>query len=371
MNNYTFMHSGKTVRSLEGHYIGASEIPIILGLTKTTALDLWRQKTGLDVGFIGNERTEFGHLHEPIILYKRIKNIAGPKTAYKFLVDYTRNMFDRGPGWKPKTEYHPFTECRHSEFPWMIAHADCVKSQLIHFKSFTKTSYTNGKIKTNADIETTLPRIIEAKSGGRFANLRREEMDGYDPGDPTQSGLPMKVYTQVQWQQAVYDIQDADVCALIDTNNFYTFNVPGNKELQAKLIEVGSRFMRCLVKNIPPTPRTFGDVNKLCPEINNNRFTIMGEKALIAWDIKDRLKKARKKNKRIETEIKDYVNSLGLFIGENKELADEFGDKICSQSKYSQGTLIGPEAIRKECPEAYELLVKAGLIKKHEVRRIY
>ena len=357
MNSYTFMHSGKTVRSLEGHYIGASEVPIILGLTKTTALDLWRQKTGIDKGFQGTEKTEWGHMLEGLVLYKRIKNEAGPAVAYKFLIDYTRNMFERGPGWKPKTEYHPFTECRHPEFPWMIAHADCVKSLRWGF---------NGKETISVE-----PKIIEAKSGGRFANLRREEMDGYDPGDPTQSGLPMKVYTQVQWQQAVYDIEKADVCALIDTNNFYTFNVPGNKQIQAKLIEIGSRFMRCLVKNIPPTPRTFGDVNKLCPEINNNRFTIMGEKALIAWDIKDRLKKARKKYKRIETEIKDYVNSLGLFIGENKELADEFGDKICSQSKYNQGTLIGPEAIRKECPKAYELLVKAGMIKNHEVRRIY
>ena len=357
MNNYTFMHSGKTVRSLEGYYIGASEVPIILGLTKTTALDLWMQKTGRAKGFAGNERTEFGHLHEPTILYKRIKQEAGPAVAYKFLVDYTRNMFDRGPGWKPKTEYHPFTECRHSDFPWMIAHADCVK-QKKEIEGYDKILEKQSK-------------IIEAKSGGRFANLRREEMDGYDPGDPTQSGLPMKVYTQVQWQQAVYDIQDAEVCALIDTNNFYTFNVPGNKQIQAKLIEIGSRFMRCLMKDIPPTPRTFGDIAKLFPEINNNRFTIMGEKALIAWDIKDRLKKARTKKKKIQLQIDDYVNSLGLFIGENKELADEFGDKICSQSKYSQGTLIGPEAIRKECPKAYELLVKAGLIKKYEVRRIY
>ena len=357
MNSYKFMHSGKTVRSLEGYYIGASEIPIILGLTKTTALDLWRQKTGIDKGFQGNESTYWGHMLEGLILHKHILKNTGGKVAHKFLIDYTRNMFDRGPGWKPKTEYHPFTECRHSDFPWMIAHADCVRQE--------KEIEGYDKILENK------ARIIEAKSGGRFANLRREEMDGYDPGDPTQSGLPMKVYTQVQWQQAVYDIQDADVCALIDTNNFYTFNVPGNKELQAKLIEVGSRFMRCLIKDIPPTPRTFGDVNKLCPEINNNRFTIMGEKALIAWDIKDRLKKARTKKKKIQNQIDDFVNSLGLFIGENKELADEFGDKICSQSKYETGTLISPKAIKEKCPEAFEMLEKTGLIKNHEVRRIY
>ena len=355
MNPYNFMHSGKTVRSLEGHYIGASDIPIILGLTKTTAMDLWLQKTGRAVGFLGNEKSEWGHLHEGPVLYKRIKNEAGLKTAYKFLVDYTRNMFDRGPGWKPKTEYHPFTECRHSEFPWMIAHADCVKINPV-------PSYSSLK---------QYPKIIEAKSGSRFANLRREEMDGYDSKDPTQSGLPMKTYVQVQWQEATYDIQDAIVCALIDTNNFYTFNVPGNKQIQAKLIEIGSRFMRCLVKDIPPTPRTFGDIGKLFPEINNNRLTIMGAKSLIAWDIKDRLKKARTKKKKVQLQIDDYTNSLGLFIGENKELADEFGDKICSQSKYESPTMISQKAIKEKCPEVFEILEKAGMIKSHEVRRIY
>ncbi len=358
MNSYTFMHSGKDVRSLPGFYIGASEIPTILGLGFITAYDLWEQKTGRAIGFIGNERTEFGHLHEPTILYKRIKNEAGPKTAYKFLVDYTRNMFDRGPGWKPKTEYHPFTECRHSDFPWMIAHADCVRGGTIPLKSSHKA-------------DESYPKIIEAKSGGRFANLRREEMDGYDPKDPTQSGLPMKVYSQVQWQEAVYDIQDADVCALIDTNNFMQFSVPGNKQIQAKLIEIGSRFMRCLVKDIPPTPKTFGDIAKLFPEINNNRLTIIGEKSLIAWDIKDRLKKARTKQKKAKAQIDDCVNALGLFIGENKELADEFGDKICSQSKYESPTMISQKAIKESCPEVFEILKKAGLINKHEVRRIY
>ncbi len=357
MENYTFMHSGKNVRSLEGHYIGASEIPIILGLGFVTAFELWQQKTGRAENFRGNTATEFGHLLEPIILYKHIKLDSNSGTANRFLIDYIRNQWDRGPGWKPKTEYHPFTECRNYEFPWMIAHADCVKISKWGF---------DGK-----DTASLHPKIIEAKSGSRFANLRREEMDGYDSKDPTQSGLPMKVYTQVQWQQAVYDIQDADVCALIDTNNFMRFHVPGNKQIQAKLIEIGSRFIRCLVKDIPPTPRTFGDIGKLFPEINNNRLTIMGEKSLVAWDIKERLKKARTKQKKAKLQIDDCTNALGLLIGENKELADEWGEKICSQSKYESPTMISQKAIKENCPEVFETLEKAGLIKSHDVRRIY
>jgi predicted phage-related endonuclease len=372
MNNYTFMHSGKNVRSLPGYYIGASEVPIILGLTKTTALELWRQKKGLEAGFQGNQFTEWGHLLEGTILYKAIKNDSDSKTAFKFLIDYTKNMFDRGPGWKPKTIYHPFTEARHNDLPWMIAHADCVKPDCYVPANENETAIgisISGK-KAIA-LESFPAKIIEAKSGGRFANLRREDFDGYDPKDPTQSGLPIKVYVQVQWQQAVYGIQSASVAALIDTNNFMTFDVPGNQEIQGKLIEIGSRFMRCLKKDIPPTPKTFGDIDKLFPQINNNRLTIMGGKAVIAWDIKNKLKKARDKNKKIKSQIDDYTNALGLLIGENKELADEFGNKICGQSKYETGTMIHPSAIKKDCPEAYELLEKAGKIKNHEVRRIY
>ena len=96
----------------------------------------------------------------------------------------------------------------------------------------------------------------------------------------------------------------------------------------------------------------------------------MWEKALIAWDIKDRLKKARTKKNKIQLQIDDFTNSLGLFIGENKELADEFGDKICSQSKYEMGTLISPKAIKEKCPKAFKMLEKSGLIKSYEVRRI-
>ena len=358
MNNYKFMHSGAGVRSREGYYIGASEIPIILGLTKTTPMELWEQKTGRAEGFQGNQYTEWGNLLEGIILYKNIKMDSDNDTAYKFLVDYTRNQFYRGPGWKPKTQYHPFTEAIHKDFPWMLAHADCVALE------------TFSGIVNDLPVFRKPPKIIEAKSGGRFANMRKEDMDGYDPKDPTQSGLPMRVYVQVQWQQAVYDIMAGSVSALIDTNNFMQFDVPGNKQIQGKLIEIGSRFMRCLVQDIPPTPKTFGDISKLFPLVNNNRLTIMGEKAVIAWDIKNKLKSDRKKIKKLKAKVDDYVNSLGLLIGENKELADEMGDKICSQSKYETGTLISPKSIKENCSDAYTLLEAAEMIKEHTVRRI-
>ena len=57
MNNYKFMHSGAGVRSREGYYIGASEIPIILGLTKTTPMELWEQKTGRRIDCVKKDKS--------------------------------------------------------------------------------------------------------------------------------------------------------------------------------------------------------------------------------------------------------------------------------------------------------------------------
>ncbi len=344
MNNYTYMTGGADVRSRKGFYIGSSDIPIILGLTPTTPMDLWRQKTGREEGFTGNDLTYWGHELEGVILKRAILDDAGAKMASKFFMDYSRVMYRRPPAWKPKTAYEPFTEAIHPDQPWMLAHADCL--------------YNPGE------------KIIEAKSGGFFANVRREDMDGYDRADPTASGVPFKVFFQVQWQMACYGIKQTDIAALIDTNKFSVYQVDASSKIQAKLIELGSRFMYCLTNDMAPTPRTFGDIKNLFPEINDRRLTIMGDKAAIAWDIKERRKKAATKEKNAKKEKEDLTNALALMIGENLELADEMGNKICSQSMWQQTEMLSPKKIEASCPEAYELLNKAGMIVKGDRRRI-
>ena len=344
MNSYTYMTGKQDVRTRKGFYVGSSDIPIILGLTPTTPVDLFRQKTGREAGFQGNDLTWWGHELEGLILKNAIARDMDMQTAMKFFIDYSRNMYRRRNSWLPKTAYEPFTEAIHPDLPWAIAHADCL--------------YNPGE------------RIIEAKSGGFFANIRREDMDGYDAKDPTASGVPFKTFFQVQWQDLCYGVIQSDVAALIDTNKFSTYQVDGNVKLQAKLIEIGSRFMYCLVNDIAPTPRTFGDIKKLFPEINDNRLTIMGEQAAIAWDIKERLKKAKAKMKAGKNEKEDLENALALLIGENVELADEMGNKICSQSKWQQFNMLSPKKVKESCPEAYDMLDEVGLITKGERRKL-
>ncbi len=348
MNNYTYMTGSQTVRSRPGFYIGASDLPIILGLSKfTTPMDLWRQKSGRDPAFTGNESTRWGNELEGLILKNVIARHGDMKTAMKFFIDYTRNMYTRRRRWKPKTRFEPFTECIHPDHPWLITHADCLH------------------VAAKYGME-----IIEAKSGGLFGNIRREDMDGYDPKDPTASGVPFSVFFQVQAQMVCYDIPYAKVAALIDTNKFSIYDVNANAKIQAKLIEVGSRMMYCLERDVPPTPKTFGDIRHLFPVLNEQRLTIMGEQAAIAWDIKERLKKARAQIKRGEAIKEDLMNAMALLIGGNSEMADELGNKIASQSKWMQGNMLSPKKIKAGCPEAYDLLDDAGLITESERGRI-
>ena len=344
MNNYTYMTGGQDVRTRKGFYVGSSDIASILGLSSTTPHQWWREHTGRDEPFAGNEATEWGHKLEGLILETAIREEAGLAVSMKFFLDYARNMYHRAPRWRPKTAYEPYTEAIHPDLPWLLAHADCI--------------YNPGE------------KNFEAKSGRRFANLRRDDMDGYDPKDPTASGVPFRVYFQTQLQTACYGIKETDVLALIDTNNYSTYQIDANPKIQARLIEAASRMMYCLERDVEPTPKTFGDIQHMFPELNNERLTIMGEKAAIGWDLKERRKKAATKEKRAKGEKEDCTNALALLIGENVELVDELGNKICTQSKYEQDNMLSPKKIKESSPEAFELLDAAGMITKSDRRRI-
>lgn len=344
MNNYTYMTGSQDVRSRKGFYIGASDISTIIGLTKTTPHQWWREHTGRDAPFRGNDATHWGDELEGVVLKNAISRESGDAIARKFFLDYSRYQYHRPKSWLPKTAYEPFTECLHPDQKWMLAHADCI--------------YNPGD------------KLWEAKTGGFFGNVRRDDMDGYDRKDPTASGLPFSVFFQTQWQASCYGVKHVDVAALINTNDFSTYQVDANGKIQGRLMEAGSRMMYCLEKDVPPTPKTFGDIKNLFPELNGKRLTVMGERAAIAWDLKARMKKARALESRGKKQKEDIKNALALLMGGNIEMADEMGTKICSQSVFDKLNMLSPKKVKESCPDAYEILDAAGMIKSHEERRI-
>jgi predicted phage-related endonuclease len=344
MNDFKFIPDEKYFQEIRYKTIGASDIPIILGLsTFTTPYELWRQKTGKDEPFQGNIVTKWGHRHEGNILASYIEEIEGPLFARSFLIDYIKNQEFRNKTYIPPTQYYPYTEFFHPNFSWAIAHPDCIDS---------------------------IKRInIEAKSGRQYSSMRRNDMDGFDKNDNTESGIPLKYYIQIQWQMFCSGIKKTILRALIDTNQELTYTINYNKKIAEKLIEVASRFMWYIKNNKEPMPINKNDVKKLFPNTVEKTAYLIGANNELAKQMIERKKFLKQKKKKIEDELNDINDSLFVFIGKNKYLYSEDNQKLCTQVLYEKESIVSLIEIKKD-KRLYSYFKKNNLIKKYEVRYI-
>lgn len=342
MNNFTFIPNDEHFQKIRHKTIGASDIPIILGLIKQkTPYDLFLEKTGRAEVWEGNNITDWGHLHEITILYKHIKDTENETTAYKFLKDYVHNLKTRTQNYSYKTNYLPFTEFIHPELKFAMAHPDMI------------------------DIQNEIN--IEAKSGKYYANKKRDGMDGYDKDDP--NGYPLKVYFQVQWQSLCTGIQDNVVRALIDTSDEMEFKIQGNKKIQEKLIEIASRFMWNVKNDKPPMPVNYSDIKGMFPKVKKTTAYALGADGIFCRKAVDRKKFLESKIKKFKNEVDDIKDSLALLIGENEILFDEDNNKICGQVNFKKES-INLKLLKEKHPDIYKDFVKEEIVKINEVRYI-
>ena len=351
MNKYTFYQSD--VRRNSELIIGSSDIPVIIktknSRIKKSAYELWQGKTGKVESFQGNEYTIWGNELEPLLIAAFIRQKYNSKTAYKFKVDYILHQEWRDiEKYRPPTMFHPFTECRNPQFPWAIAHADCVKN------------------------DHELPIIIEAKTGGYYARVRREGFEGFDLEDHTANGVPSDILLQVQWQMLCYDIDLTFVLLLVDDNKFHIYEVPAIKKWFPLMLEKASRFIWHCKKDKPPQPEKYSDIEKLFPEIKDKAIYVTGERAIIAEQMKIEKKKLQSKIKKYQSRIDDIKDAAGLLMGENKFLFNgETGKKIFQQViTKDQYNMIHPSTIAKLAPDAYNILKEKRLIKKSDIRYV-
>jgi hypothetical protein len=351
MNPYTFYKSN--VRNEDELIIGSSDIPVIIK-TKNTHIkkslyELWEEKTGKVETFQGNDFTTWGHELEPLLISAFIRKNHGAKVAYQFKVDYILHEEWRDPAkYHPPTIFHPFTECSHPRFPWAKAHADCIKN----------------------DHES--PYNIEAKTGGYFARIKREGFEGFDLEDHTELGVPSDILLQTQWQMLCYDIDLTYVLLLVDDNKFHIYEIPSFRKWWPLMLEKASRFLQYCQQDKPPQPEKFDDIKKLFPEVKDKAVYVTGERAVISENMKAEKKKLESKIKLYSKRIDDIKDAAGLLMEESKYLYNgETGKKLFQQviSK-DQFNLIHPSTIEKQAPEAYKILVKKGLINKHDKRYI-
>lgn len=347
MNPVRFIRDHDEFIAGREYTVGSSDLPIILGLNKfKTARELWTQK--LEGGEFGGQAdsARWGHWLEPLIIREAIRRERGEKEAHKFYVDTILHDEFRGEKYKPPTDYWPYTESHVPEFPWATSHADCL--------------YRGpGK-----------PFIGEAKSGGYFSRVARDEKPGFDLDDETEAGLPLDIRIQIEWQFLTYDVDDGFVWLLIDDNEFHQWQVKSRRELWPQMIEAASKFMYCLKTKKTPPPMTKSDVFSIFPEAQEQNAYIVGEQAVLAEAMRDQRKANKARIKKLETVNEDIENALMLLHGDNKYLYNGDTAKVISKQVYSPGQLspLHPSTILKDAPDAHAILVERGLVKTHDKR---
>lgn len=337
MNKFHYIKSDKQFQDIRLTKIGASDVPIIFGLTPQTPRELCLIKSGAIPPWGGDIRTDIGNDLEPVVLKHHFKEP-------DFIYNYYKIMQNPEIQKKNKTGKFLFTECFHKKYPWLMAHADCL----------VVGDYSYG---------------IQAKTGGLWANTRRGDFDGYEIKDGTENGIPLKVYLQVQTEMMVYYLDNWVVSALIDTNNFYEWKIEANQKVQEKIIDVCLLFYECMESGKTPPPIGKNDVLSILPECENVNLTILGDKAAEARFLYSKFKEVKEKINKLKDQKEDLEAALFLLAGGNRIISDELG-KIYSQTAFLADTMIGKKTIKENCPDVLEQLEKAGLLKQHEVRRI-
>lgn len=345
MNDFRFIPNQEHFDKLRLTCLGASDFVTLIGLnTFQTPYKKWLEMTGREKPHKAGITASWGHRHEMNILSSYIQDKDCEKTAYEFEMDYLNHKYERPDSYVPKTNFFPYTEYFHPEIPWLMAHPDMI------------------------DLENQ--ENIEAKSGKLMANMRREGMDGYDKNDAGPSGVPLRVYVQVQIQALCTGLKTTRVRALIDTNDVLNYEIPASKKVQEKLLDIGSRFMWNVKNDTEPMPINTDDIKKMFPDVVNKTAYIAGEQAEFARKMKERKKFLKGKVKKFESEIDDIKDALFVMIGGNKYLFDDDNNKICTQVLFDTVNVSGAKEIKESEEDLYIRLKTKGLIKSGQTRYV-
>ena len=346
MNDFRFIPNQEHFDKLRLTTLGASDFLILLGLVPqfSTPYTKWLEMTGRQKPRKSGGAANWGHRHEMNILSSYIEDIDCEDTAYQFELDYLKHKYKRPDSYVPATNFIPYTEFFHPEIPWLMAHPDCI------------------------DLENQ--ENIEAKSGRLFANMRRDGMDGYTRDDNGPSGVPLKVYVQVQIQALCTGLKSSKVRALIDTSEILNYEIPSSKKVQEKLLDIGSRFMWNVKNDTEPMPINTDDIKKMFPDVVNKTAYVMGEQAEFARKMKERKKFLKAKQKKFKSEIEDINDALFVMIGKNKYLFDDDNKKICTQVMFDTENIAGVKQIEESEKDLYVRLKTKGLIKPGKTRYV-
>ncbi len=308
--------------------VGSSDIPVLARLHLrygSTPYQLWRVKTGRDAPWTGNQATWWGTQLEGLVLKQWVGDAYDPDKAQAFYRNYLRR---RNTG-----ELKVYTEARHPQYKFALAHADLI-------------------------VEDGEGLITEAKTHSFFAAKRADDPDfGYsEPAGDPKNEIPATAFLQVQWQMFCYGIKQATVAALINTNDYREYGpIIADARAQEKLLTLAQKFWGFVENDLEPKPETWGDVQKMFPQATQTTAMVSGEYELTVLEMKERKAKLDQRIKKAKAELEDLKNAVGLMIGENSVLASAEGEPLAKS--YTKGRdNIALAKVKKEEPALYTQL---------------
>lgn len=320
------------------HYIGASNMPTLYGLTKqygSTPLTLWEELTGRAEGFKGNRLTAWGNKQESMILAEYVR-LHTPLNSDDFMISRLKGQYNFH-------ELHSLTKAHREDYPFCVAHADLLD---------------------NRDLDN--PILIQAKNTGFFASSRKEDKNkGYDKEDHSQNGIPLSVYLQEQWEMYCYEVNTAYVAVLIGGNDWQLYGpIEYNKKVVENSLALAKRLWEHVENDTPPKPETWPDVCKLFPEMKEDEATTIGGKDYEDMvSMREELREINYKMNKLEARKEDIINATGLLIGGNGVLRGVDGEELAKVSIRPGRETISVKDVKYYDIETYDKLVDDGIIK--------
>jgi hypothetical protein len=305
--------------------IGASEAAVVLGVSKwATRHELWRDKRSDTVVDIGNDRMEFGHLAEDVIV--------------RFIQNHPERFAFIG-------TVHPAEGLLQSvQWPWLLGTLD-------------------RRVLTPDGIYVPL----ELKSVNDHVAREWLVMDDVDEADPFGTGpgrgarlvVPDKYQVQVQQQMAVTGAPYAFVCVWLGKERIDLIRVDRDDEfIRDKLVGEVGRFWRDHVQTgIAPAPNARDDLWAIWPGNRGEVVTADDDVLETAW----MFRKASVDARDTKASLEEYKTTLALFMGDATELLHPVtGNVIHTLRGQSNARTIDWALLEKDYPDAYAACVKDG-----------
>ena len=157
------------------------------------------------------------------------------------------------------------------------------------------------------------------------------------------------MFLQEQWELFCADLPEADVCPLINTNDYREYGpVRADKKTQEQCLALAERFIWQVRRNQAPNPETWEDVCRLFPDAKDTTAiypleTVLrereGQESVTLADILASYEKAKGDEARARRRQEDVKNAVGVLLGENRVLTDPERNVLAKSRQWSRETV--------------------------------